>query len=80
MVMDTEADRDSDLADIDEGDVLCDRRRQNCFIVSGVEDDGIALRNEDTEYYVPPTLFVGWYGSRVFPVESSESVDLPNWI
>lgn len=78
--MATNTDQHSELDDIDEGDVLCDRRRQNCFIVTAIDDEGISLHNEDTEYYVPPTLFVCWYGSRVFPIEESESIDLPDWI
>jgi hypothetical protein len=62
------------------GDVMCDRRREECFEVRGLDDDGIALRHADQEFYVPHSLLAAWYGSRLFLLENTASLDRPDWL
>lgn len=68
-----------ELADLREGEVLCDRHRRECYQVSGVDDAGVALRQDGTEFYLPCSLFVTWYRRRLFELENATSIDAPEW-
>lgn len=69
----------ADLRTVEAGDVLCDRHRRECFQVCGIDSTGISLRQDGTRFYVPHSLFVPWYGSRLFPIAETTSTDLPDW-
>ncbi len=66
--------------DLFSGDVLFDRHRREYFVVEGVEDQGIALRQGETEFFVPHSLFCPWYGSRIFQASKRSNPQLPEWI
>ena len=67
-----------DLADLREGEILCDRHRRECYQVAGVDEIGIALHREGAEFYIPCSLFVNWYGRRLFPIEGT-SIEAPDY-
>lgn len=69
----------SDLDDLSEGDVLYDRHRRDCYLVTGIDERAVALRQRNTEFYVPRSLFVPWYGSRLFPIEHATGLEAPEW-
>jgi hypothetical protein len=62
------------------GEILYDRHRTNCFEVIGVDAEGVALRQADHEFYIPHSLFIPWYGSRLFPLEETANIDPPEWL
>lgn len=74
-----EASTRDEFADLREGEVLCDRHRQECYQVIGVDDTGVALRQEGTEFYIPRSLFVTCYRRRLFSIENATSIDTPDW-
>jgi len=47
--------------------------------VCGIDSTGISLRQDGARFYVPHSLFVPWYGSRLFPIAETASTDLPDW-
>lgn len=61
-------------------DVLYDRHRREYFVVGGLDDRGIDLRQDGTEFFVPHSLFVPWYGSRVFKATNLSNAELPDWV
>ena len=67
------------LADLREGEILCDRHRKKCYRVAGVDKIGIALHQEGTDFYVPRSLFVSWYGRRLFSIDKTRSIEAPEW-
>jgi hypothetical protein len=69
----------SERTDIDPGDVLCDRHRKECFEVTSVDESGVALQRESTEFYIPHSLFAPWYGTRLHQIQDSTSTDSPDW-
>lgn len=69
----------AELGALEAGDVLWDRHRRECFQVGGIDAAGISLRQDGIRYYVPHSLFVPWYGSRLFPIAETTSTDLPEW-
>jgi hypothetical protein len=71
---------DIERADIEPGDVLCDRRLKECFKVASIDEHGVGLQYEDTEFYVPYSLFAPWYGSRLYHIEDSTTIDPPDWV
>lgn len=68
-----------ELTGLHEGEVLCDRHRRECYQVSGIDDAGVALQQDGTEFYIPRSLFVTWYPRRLFPIENTSSIDTPEW-
>ena len=68
-----------ELADLREGDVLCDRHRRECYQVSGIDETGIGLKQDGEDFYIPSPLFVSWYGQRLFAIEESRSIETPEW-
>lgn len=44
-----------------------------------VDGVGVSLQQDEETFYVPHSLFVPWYGSRLFPVAETSSVDRPDW-
>jgi hypothetical protein len=65
---------------LETGTVLYDRHRNEYFAVERVDDAGVALRRDGTEYYVPHSLFAPWQDSRLVPVEELSDPDLPGWL
>lgn len=80
MTTDSEHSFPRSLANRESCECLYDRRRQACFEVQGWDDDGIALRQGDHEFYVPHSLLVSWYGSRLIPLEATTSTAPPEWL
>lgn len=76
----SEAGRPIDLIDLAEGDVLYERHRRDCFVVSRIDREGIGLRQRDTDFYIPHSLFLPWYGSRLFHATETTTLDLPAWV
>jgi len=68
------------IARLDAGQILCDRRRKECFVVRAVEERGTRLEQDGEEFYVPHSLLAPWVDSRLFAVEETESTDLPEWL
>ena len=62
-----------------EGEILCDRHRKECYQVSRIDEMGVALHRDGTDFYIPHSLFVTWYGRRLFPIDGSGSIALPEW-
>lgn len=69
----------TELRALTTGEVLFDRHRREYFVTSRIDADGVGLRQRDTEFYIPHSLFVTWYGSRVFSIEETTSIDPPPW-
>jgi len=69
----------SELATLQRGEVLCDRHRQECYQVSGIDTAGIALHRDGRDFYIPRSLFVSWYGQRLFSIEETRSIETPEW-
>ena len=69
----------ADLGALEAGEVLCDRHRRECFQVLGIDDSGVSLRQEETRFYVPHSLFAPWYGLRLFPIAETTSTECPAW-
>lgn len=74
-----EATPPDELSPLRAGDVLCDRHRRECYQVAGVDKVGVALHQDGTDFYVPRSLFVSWYGRRLFLIAESRSIDPPEW-
>jgi hypothetical protein len=69
----------TDLDDLTVDEVLYDRRCKDYYLVTEVDERGIALLQRDTEFYLPHSLFVPWYGSRLFSIEHTTSLEVPKW-
>ena len=69
----------SDLAEVIEGEILFDRHRRECYQVAGIDRTGIALHQDGADFYVPCSLFVSWYGRRLFPIDGTGSIEVPKW-
>ena len=69
----------NDLADLPEGEILYDRHRRECYQVTSVDDFGVALHQDGTDFYVPCSLFVSWYGRRLFSIDETRSIEAPEW-
>ena len=68
-----------ELATLQEGEVLCDRHRRECYQVVSIDKAGIALQQDEMSFYIPCSLFVSWYGRRLFPVERTSNIEAPAW-
>jgi hypothetical protein len=62
-----------------EGEVLYDRHRREWYRVEGVNETGIALHQDGADFYVPHSLFVGWYGRRLFSTTETRTLEAPEW-
>lgn len=69
----------SSLVDAREGEVLCDRHRRECYRVETIDETGIVLHQDGTDFYIPHSLFVSWYGRRLFSTDETQSLDVPEW-
>lgn len=67
------------FVDLQEEDVLCDRHRQECYQVTGIDRTGIGLRQDGAEFFVPGSLFVILYKRRLFSINDTQSIDAPEW-
>lgn len=67
-----------DLATLQEGDVLCDRHRRECYQVTTIDEAGVGLHRDGVEFYTPRSLFVTWYGQRLFSIEDT-TIETPEW-
>jgi hypothetical protein len=74
-----EASLPSDLTDLREGDILYDRHRRDCYQVDSVEQTGVGLHQDGTDFHIPHSLFVSWYGQRLFSIEQAQSIETPDW-
>jgi hypothetical protein len=62
-----------------EGEILYDRHRREWYRVESVDETGIALHQDGIDFYVPHSLFVGWYGGRLFSVAETRTLEAPEW-
>jgi hypothetical protein len=69
----------SELNGLEHGTILYDRHRTDCYQVTSIDRTGVRLHRDRVEYYVPCSLFVSWYGRRLFPIERTHSVEIPSW-
>ena len=69
----------NELATLQQGKVLCDRHRRECYQVNDVDAVGVALHRDGTDFYIPCSLFVSWYGQRLFSIKETRGVDTPEW-
>lgn len=63
--------------EVREGEVLYDRHRREYYRVDSVEPTGIALHQDGTDFYIPRSLFVSWYGRRLFSIDGTGSIEVP---
>jgi hypothetical protein len=68
-----------ELSTLHEGDILCDRHRRDCYVVTDIDDDGVTLREHDREFVLPHSFFCPMYGHRVFHLEQSRTIEAPEW-
>lgn len=68
-----------ELAALREGEILCDRHRRDCYRVAGVDETRVALHQDGTDFYIPCSLFVSWYGRRLFAIDGTRSIEAPTW-
>ena len=61
-----------------QGDVLYYRHRREWYRVNGVDETGVALHQDGTGFYVPYSLFVGWYGRRLFSAAEAQTLEAPD--
>ena len=69
----------NELAALQRGEILCDRHRQECYQVSGIDGAGVTLHRDGTDFYIPRSLFSSWYGRRLFSIEETRSIETPQW-
>lgn len=69
----------AELDGLEVGEVLCDRHRREWFVILGIGSTGITLQQDRTRFYVPLSLFLPWYGSRLFPIGETTSIERPDW-
>lgn len=68
-----------ELSTLTNGDVLCDRHRRDCYVVTTLDETAVGLQHQETEYALPPSLFVSMYGQRLFHIEETATLDTPDW-
>jgi sirohydrochlorin ferrochelatase len=68
-----------ELSTLHTGDILCDRHRRDCYVVTDIDAAGVTLRERDREFVLPYSLFCSVYDHRVFHIEQSQIIDAPTW-
>lgn len=68
-----------ELSTLEPGDILCDRHRYDWYVVTDIDNSGVGLRDNETEYMLPHSLFCSIYGRRLFHAEQTANLDVPDW-
>jgi hypothetical protein len=68
-----------ELADLQEGAVLYDRHRRECYQVASIGETSVGLHRDGTDFSVPRSFLLTWYRRRLFPIEESRRIDAPEW-
>lgn len=69
-----------DVTALDAGDALYDRHRKEYYLVEAVDEEGVSLRRDEREYYVPHALFAPWHDSRLVSIDEVTEPTVPEWL
>ncbi|PSP42058.1 hypothetical protein BRC68_12925 [Halobacteriales archaeon QH_6_64_20] len=78
--MASRADSGRGAQEVTKDDVLYDDRQEHHYVAVRVNDDGVTMRRQDTEYYVPHTIFTEWYDPTQVTRNEDIPVEAPDWL